>query len=83
MKNHENVEWLGNPTTLDLDPQILLLKALNERMKEVVIIGYDRDGFEYFASSVSDGGNVLWHIERAKHNLLKITDQMTENSVSN
>ena len=78
MKNHENVEWLNIVTTQDLDPQTILIRALNERMKEVVIIGYDRDGGEYFASSVADGGKALWHLERAKKVILDIPDSYGE-----
>lgn len=60
-------------TKLDLDPDRVLKKVLG-KLTEVVIMGFDKDGDEYFASSVADGGSVLWHIERAKHKLMKIAD---------
>lgn len=70
-----NVVDLPVITTLDLDPQRVIAKALEAGMTEVVIIGYDKDGDEYFASSVSDGGDVLWHIERAKLRLLRTGEE--------
>lgn len=33
-------------------------------------IGYDADGAEYFASSIADGADVLWLLERLKQQLL-------------
>jgi len=74
MKNHENVEWLNIVTTQNLDPQTVILRALNERMTEVVIVGFDRDGGEYFASSVADGAAALWHLTRAQKKLLELPD---------
>lgn len=56
-------------TTLDIDPDRILQSAIGQ-MEQVVVIGWDKDGQEYFSSSVSDAGAVLWHIERAKLNLL-------------
>jgi len=72
MKNHYNVEWLEIPTRHDIDPQTVLMGALNERMADVVIIGYGSDGREYFASSVADGAEALWHLERAKQRLMGV-----------
>ncbi len=60
-------------TTLDLDPDRLLEKAKG-RLTEVVILGFNEDGSEYFASSKADGGAVLWHLERAKHKLIQQAD---------
>lgn len=69
-----NVIDLPVVTKLDLDPQRVLQKALEAGLTEVVIIGFNPNGDEYFASSVSDGGAVLWHLERSKLKLLRIAD---------
>lgn len=61
-------------TSLDLDPQRVLAAAVKAEMTQVIIIGYDKDGDEYFSSSVSDGADALWHLERAKLRLLKAGD---------
>lgn len=60
-------------TTLDIDPDRILQCAIG-KMDQVVLIGWDKDGQEYFSSSVSDGGTVLWHMERAKLQLLRKGD---------
>ena len=60
-------------TTLDIDPDRILQSAIG-KMDQVVLIGWDKDGQEYFSSSVSDGGTVLWHLERAKLKLLRKGD---------
>jgi len=49
-----------------------VLTAAQGQLSKVVIIGYDLDGNEYFASSCADGGEVLWLLERLKHALLTI-----------
>lgn len=62
-------------TRLDMDPDQVLAEAL-DKMDQVVICGFDKDGNQYFASSVADGGQALWHLERAKWALMKITDEL-------
>jgi hypothetical protein len=60
-------------TRLDLPPDRLLRKAL-KKLESVVILGYDKEGFEYFASSKADGAEVLWLLERCKHTLMSFID---------
>jgi len=67
---------LGGVTRLDLPPDRVLEKAKG-KLTGVVIIGYDEDGDEYFASSYADGGTVLWLMERAKLRLFKAVDDST------
>lgn len=68
----EVVDFAGI-TTLDIDPDRILQSAIG-KMDQVVLIGWDKNGQEYFSSSVSDGGTVLWHMERAKLQLLRKGD---------
>lgn len=63
------IDWHGI-TKHDLPPDRLLNAAL-DKLESVVIIGFDKDGDEYFASSLADGGDVLWLMERAKIELLR------------
>lgn len=63
-------------TTLDLDPEQVLRRAQAAGLQGVVVLGYDRDGKEYIASSYADGGNMLWLLRRAEHRLMKTVDQM-------
>jgi hypothetical protein len=47
-----------------------LLESATGKLKAVVIIGYDEDDNEYFASSIADGGTVIWLMEKMKLALL-------------
>lgn len=58
-------------TSLDLDPDRVLSKALGQ-LKGAVVIGYDHDGDLYVTSSYADGGDMLWALEQAKRKLLEV-----------
>lgn len=60
-------------TRLDCNPDRILEGALGE-LESVVIVGYDKNHEEYFASSIADGGTVAWLMDRAKFKLLKMVD---------
>lgn len=57
-------------TSLDLDAQRVLQAALDEGLERAIIIGRTQDGDFYFASSKSDGGEVLWELEVARLKLM-------------
>lgn len=67
------VVLLNNITKLDL-PADRVLEAAIEKLDKVVVIGYEKDGDEYFASSIADGAEVLWLLERLKKKLLDVVD---------
>lgn len=58
---------------LDLDPD-MILENNKGALEGVVILGFDRDGQEVFASSYADGGTVLWLLERCKQRLMETPD---------
>lgn len=62
----------GGVTKLDLQPELVLQGALDEGLKCAVVLGYAADGCEYFASSMADGADVLWLLERLKLKLLSM-----------
>lgn len=64
---------IGCITKLDLPPDRILEAAKGE-LEGVVVIGFKKDGSEYFASSYADGGDVLWLLERCKKQLLETPD---------
>ena len=66
-----NVIDIGGITRLDLPPDKILEKAIGQ-LDSVVIMGYDKEGEEVFASSIADGGSVLWLLEQCKLKLLKV-----------
>jgi len=70
MSKKNNVIPLNNITRLDLPPD-RALEGAKGKMEGVILIGYDKDGEEYFASTYADGSDVLWLLERAKKALLK------------
>lgn len=64
-------------TRLDTPPDRVLDAALG-KLTEVVVVGYDQEGNEYFASSKANGADALWLLERGKHRLMQIVDNMTD-----
>lgn len=68
-----NVVDLNVVTKLDIDPDRVLSKHIGQ-LDQVVICGFDKDGDEVFASSIADGADVLWLLERSKLKLLRMVD---------
>jgi hypothetical protein len=69
-----NVVRFTGITKLDSPADHVIESALG-KLEGVVILGYDKDGQEYFASSYADGGDMLWLLERAKKALLEVADE--------
>jgi hypothetical protein len=69
----DNVILLGNITKLDL-PVSRVLDAAKDLVDSggVIVLGWGKDGDLYFSSSIADGGEVLWLMEKAKAALLEI-----------
>lgn len=66
-----NVVDLNVITKLDV-PADKVLKAATGKLETAIVIGYDKDGDFYFASSKADGGDVLWLLETAKKELMDV-----------
>lgn len=66
-----NVIQLGCITRLDL-PVDRVLESAKDQLQSVVLIGYDNDGQLYFASTIADGGTVMWLLEMCKKKLLEV-----------
>lgn len=62
---------IGCITKLDL-PIDMVLDAAKGKLDSVVLAGYDKEGELYFASTMADGGEVLWLIEQLKMKLLNV-----------
>jgi len=60
-------------THSDTDTQRVIQSAHDAGLEGVVIMGYDKKGEEYFASSYADGAVVLWLVERLKQDLMDRT----------
>lgn len=61
---------LNNVTRLDL-PVDRVLEAAKGELEGAILLGYTKEGEEYFSSTYADGGMVLWLIERLKQRLLR------------
>jgi len=70
IKNQDNVVNIGGVTKLDIDPQRVLMGAINQNLDGCVVIGYYPDGHSYFASSYASGETVMWLMEHYKLQLL-------------
>ena len=72
----DNVIPLGNISRLDI-PVDRVLDAAKEEVDGggVIVIGWDKEGELYFCSSIADGGEVLWLLEKAKRALLGISGE--------
>lgn len=65
-----NVVRFTGLTRADIEPDTILQNAV-EQLKEVLVIGTDKEGNQYFATSSSDAKNILWLIETAKFMLME------------
>lgn len=70
-----NVIPLGNITRLDIPTDRVLDAAKGKCSTGVVVLGFDDDNSFYFASSVADGGTVIWLLEMAKKKLLEVSNE--------
>jgi hypothetical protein len=43
-------------------------------IKEFVLIGYDRDGLERIVSDLEQCGDILWHLRRTEHKMMRAAD---------
>ena len=57
-------------TVLDLPPD-KILEGAKGKLKTVVILGYDHDDDNYFASSTSDSAEILWLLKCCEKVLLE------------
>ena len=67
-----NVQLFPGVSPNSYDPNVMLAAAMRGSLTEVVIVGWDADGDLFFSSSVADGADCLWLLEKAKLALLKV-----------
>lgn len=71
-----NVIELPVITSLPIPCERILNKAIAADLKEVMVIGTNPDGSYFFASSFSDGGNVLWLLEKTRIEIMRVTGNL-------
>lgn len=66
-------------TTHKLSPDRMMERAAEYGLEDVVIIGQKPDGEMFFAASYSDSRDIIYWLEKAKYELLKMEDRIREN----
>lgn len=67
-----NVEMMPVITRHKFDAARTLRHAHEAGLEEIIILGYTKDGSEFFSSNMPDGAESVWHLERAKLKLLQM-----------
>lgn len=70
-----NVVSFRGVTKLDLDPDTVLENSKGQ-VDNFIILGYDKEGDFWFSSTMGSGGDVMWLMEVAKIQLLKIAGEI-------
>ena len=73
-----NVVDLDCATLLDIPAEKMLTAAIDANLKHILIIGEDQDGEEHLATSTSDLALIVWMLERAKLEILRMADDNDE-----
>ena len=66
----DNVIKFTGITYLDIPADDVLNGAIG-KLSGAIVIGYDMNGDDYFASSYADNADMLWLLERMKQRLLE------------
>lgn len=71
-----NVSIFTKVSPQPYDPNIMLAKAMNADLTEVVIVGLDGDGDFFFASSEASGGDGAWLLNMGLHKLMTVYEEL-------
>jgi hypothetical protein len=74
----ENVIEFSGITKLDKPVERILQRALGADLEGVVVVGFNKDGSEFFASSYADGAQVVWHLQRGIFKVMTTVDRISE-----
>lgn len=66
----DNIAMFPGITPNDYDANIMLEAATRADLENVIILGWKKDGSMFFSSSMGDGPECLWLIEKTKAALL-------------
>jgi len=73
----DNVDVASIATTVKLDADNIMRQTIG-KLDDVVILGYTKDGREYYASNMPSGPDALWLLQRNIHQLMHIVDEEQE-----
>lgn len=66
-----NVTFLADHAEVDLSPSQVLQRALEAQLSGALVLGVRDDGSLYFETSIPDGGECVWLMEKVKHVILR------------
>lgn len=75
-----NVVQFTGITKADLPVKYILDRASDAELSECIVIGFDKDGREFFASSRADAANAMYHLQRALWALNRFIDEEIEDA---
>lgn len=61
-------------TTNRLEPDAVLESA-KDKLEDVILLGWDKDGELYMAANFSDAAKLIYLMERAKHAFFHLADE--------
>lgn len=70
----DNILIFSGITRHDMPPAVMLDNVPRD-LASVLVLGWTAEGELFFSSSMSDGGNCLWLMEKAKRKLMEITEE--------
>ena|ERR1700761_1237248 len=73
-KQHANVEPVPVITSLDRPVERVLARAHNRECQVLVVVGLDKDGNDFFDSSVADAAECIYYLTRGVHRLHRQID---------
>lgn len=72
-QDSDKVVELNCVTRHDIPPDRILRSAIGH-LESAVLVGYTAEGEEFFASSVADGAQAIWLLQRGAHKLLSMPE---------
>jgi hypothetical protein len=67
----DNVVLLSDYTTEEVHPNKVLMGAINSVLDVVIVVGYTKDGAEFFASSTGNHETTNWLLDVGKMRLIR------------
>ncbi len=67
----DNVTEFPGISRLSTPVPKILASAAGAKLQDVVVVGWRENGEMYFASSQSNGAEVLWLLRQAEHELIE------------
>lgn len=57
-----------------LDSEAIIRALHRAGIKDFILVGYDKDDLECIVTDLDDGGDILCHLRRTEHKLMRSAD---------